>query len=276
MEGGLAAVWDFDRMFVSMGGADQAWTIDDKFTGTRAIVDARFTIHRKMLEAQKTEDCCPPPSPAQRLIGVLDGDFQFGDSDTDMEYLILAATPLGYQRNTELKGKKFMVTRDTLEFGRFLYSYDDPLGVDYNTEFHLARGGRTWGYKLSDESPWSVTLGIKVSLGWAWASSIAPQYQDVSNPILGGWFLLNLNHERWGKLYTDQRLVEGFQFRSPSVKEPSSREAVVRAGYIKRFSSGWIIDLFAEKRSFTFEVSTLPTLYTKGRRLGGSIGFQWK
>ena len=149
--------WDINQNFVKIGIIDAAWTIDpQKYEGTKALVDARFTINRKMLEPQQTEGCCPPKSPAERLIGVLDGDFQFGDGDKELEYLVVAATPLAYQRNTNLKAKKFMIVRETVEFGQVLYSRDDPLGVDYYVEITAAKAGPTWNYKFSDQSPWSI------------------------------------------------------------------------------------------------------------------------
>jgi len=96
----LADSWNINQNHVNVGAVDAAWTIDPaKFEGTKGIIDARYTIHRKMGEVQQTEDCCPPQPPAERLIGVLDGPFQLGGSDTNLEYVVLAATPLAYQRN---------------------------------------------------------------------------------------------------------------------------------------------------------------------------------
>jgi len=145
----LADSWNINRNHVNVGAVDAAWTIDPaKFEGTKGIIDARYTIHRKMGEVPQTKDCCPPQPPAERLIGVLDGHFQFGGSDTNLEYLVLAATPLAYQRNKEFKAGRFTTVRDTLEFGKVMYSEDDPLGMDYYTEVTLAQGSRTWGHEI--------------------------------------------------------------------------------------------------------------------------------
>ena len=88
--------------------------------------------------------------------------------------------------------------------------------MDYYTELTLAQGSRTWAHKFSEGSPWSLKFGIKVSLGWAWASSIFPGYKDVSNPVMGGFMQLIFGHDKWGHLYTEDGIVEGFLLRSPS------------------------------------------------------------
>lgn len=53
--------WDINQNFVSIGIADQGWTIDEKYTGVKGLIDARYTLSRRMGEVQQTEDCCPPP-----------------------------------------------------------------------------------------------------------------------------------------------------------------------------------------------------------------------
>ena len=271
--------WDINQNFVKVGIVDAAWTIDpNKYEGTKALVDARFTINRKMIEPKQTEECCPPKPPAERLIGVLDGDFQFGDSDTGLEYVVVAATPLAYQRNTDLKAKKFMIVRETLEFGQLLYSRDDPLGVDYYVEFTAAKAGPTWTYRHSEESPWSFIFGVKASLGWAWASSVDPIYKDVSNGILGIFNQLAVAHEKLGRLSFQWRLVNGWSISNPTASSSgsASREAQIRAAYSKKFKSGFTIDLIAEKRSFNFSDPVIPSLYTDSRRLGVEAGYQFK
>jgi hypothetical protein len=274
----LADDWDINQNFVKIGIIEAAWTIDpNKFEGTKALVDAHFTINRKMIEPKQTEGCCPPKPPAERLIGVLDGDFQFGDSDTDLEYVVVAATPLAYQRNTDLKAKKFMIVRETLEWGQLLYSRDDPLGIDYYVEFTAAKAGPTWAYKHSEKSPWSIIFGVKASLGWAWASSVNPIYKNVSNGIMGLFNQVALAHETWGRLYFHQRLVNGWSISNPMASSSGSisREAQIRGGYSKIFKSGFTIDLIAEKRSFYFSDPVIPSQYTQGRRLGVEIGYQF-
>lgn len=189
--------------------------------------------------------------------------------------MTLAATALAYQRNTKLEAKRFMGVRDTLELGQLLYSFDDPLGIDYYTELTLVRAGRSWGYKLTEGSPWSLTLGVKAFLGWAWASSVEDAYKDVSNPFFGGYTMLALSHATWGQLYTDDRVVAGYTLGSPATGKSISREARIRFGYFKKFEPGWTIDLFFEKRSFNFSDPELPDLYTKARLVGGLIGYQF-
>jgi hypothetical protein len=268
--------WDINQNYVKLGAVDTAWTVDpNKYEGTRAIFDGRFSLFRKMGEVPETEDCCPPPPPFERLIGVLNAHFMGGDSETNLEYTRVSGTALAYQRDAELEAKKFMTLRDTVEFGDVMYSKDDPLGVDYYIEFTLARLSRTWAYKFSDQSPWTLMVGIKVGLGYAWASSVDPVYADVANPIMGGDLLAAVSHPTWGQIYTNDRVINGYTFSSPDRGDSTSREAAIRFGYFKKFQVGLTIDAFFEKRSFNFGDARLPDLYTKSRRIGGEIGFQF-
>lgn len=268
--------WDINQNFVDVGAVDASWTIDPaKYEGTKTLINARYTLARNMVETVQPEDGCPPIAPAERLIGVLDGDFQFGDSDTGLEYVVVAATALAYQRNTELKAKKFMRVRETLEWGQLLYSRDDPLGVDYYVQLTAARGGLTWAYKRSENSQWTFLLGVKFSVGWAWASSFDPVYKNVDNVIIGSYQQAALVHEFWGRFYADGRVVDGTTIDSPPVNGSLTREAIIRSGYNKVFRSGLTVDIFAEKRSFNFSDTVIPSLYTKERRLGLEVGYQF-
>ncbi len=45
--------WDINQDFVSIGIADQGWTIDEKYTGIKGLIDARYTLNCKTGEVQQ-------------------------------------------------------------------------------------------------------------------------------------------------------------------------------------------------------------------------------
>ena len=264
--------WNINENFVGFAIADADWTIDKVFPGTKLIFDGQYSIRRGPGKPS-TRDCeCEPPPIPDRMLGTIGAHLQWGEGETGLEYAYFSGTALAYQRNFDPVGAKFRPVRDTLEFGNVRGGFDDPLGIDSYAEVNLVRGGRTWGYKLSDQSPWLFTLGIKVSVGYAWADSFDPTYQDVSNPTIGTWVNGTIKRERWGELYIEQGVVNGFTLSSPARGGSVSREAVFRFGYFNQFHRCLTVDLFVDKRSFNFSDPNLVDLYTKSRRTGVELG----
>ena len=266
--------WDLDTNFGGLAVADADWTINKVFPGTKIIFDGRYSIKRDMAKGPTQDDCCRPLEPAKRMIGIIDAHLQWGEGETGLEYAIVAVTPWAFQRNTPAS-EGFGPIRDTLEFGVVQGGFDDPLGIDSYSEITFVRASRTWGFKTRDESPWTFIVGLKVSFGWAWADSFMDVYKDVSNPIAGMFTYLAVEHERFGRLYTDDRIVPGFTLGSPATNASTSREARIRFGYFNNFYRCMTVDLFVEKRSFNFADPVLPDLYTKSKRSGVEIGCQF-
>lgn len=201
-------------------------------------------------------------------------DFQVGDSSTDLEYAVLGFTFWTYQKKNDIKSaKNFNTVRDQLELLQVNASFDDSLGVDYYYELNAGKIGRFWAYKWPDSSPFKITLGLNGSLGWAWASSMDPRYADVSNPTMGFWSVLILEHDSWGQFYIDTRVVSGYTFGEP--KSTTSREANARFGIRKDFSNNLALDIFGEKRSFHYAAFDIPDLYTKARRIALELTYNF-
>ncbi len=201
-------------------------------------------------------------------------DFQVGDSSTDLEYAVLGFTFWTYQKKNDIKSaKNFNTVRDQLELLQVNASFDDSLGVDYYYELNAGKIGRFWAYKWPDSSPFKITLGLNGSLGWAWASSMDPRYADVSNPTMGFWSVLILEHDSWGQFYIDTRVVSGYTFGEP--KSTTSREANARFGIRKDFSNNLAPDIFGEKRSFHYAAFDIPDLYTKARRIALELTYNF-
>ena len=118
-------------------------------------------------------------------------------------------------------------------------------------------------------------MGLGLSGGYAWAESVEPDYAEVSNPIIGTWVTLGVHRPRWGKIYVEQRVVNGFQFSSPSAGDSTSRAARFRFGYMNRIKGCLSYELFIDKRSFNFSDHRLPDLYTKSKRTGVEFSCNW-
>jgi hypothetical protein len=88
----------------------------------------------------------------------------------------------------------------------------------------------------------------------------------------------SFGHSKWGQFYTEDSVVEGFLFRSPSSatsRKPTTREEPLRGGRFNKFKSGWTLNLYSEKRSFNIDVPSEPNLYSKARCIGSQIGYQF-
>ena len=264
----LADNWDLGQNSLSLGIADVDWTIDPKFHGTKLLLGGRYSFHREAATVYDQPD-------AEILKYRVDvTDFQVGDSSTDLEYAVLGFTFWTYQKKNDIKSaKNFNTVRDQLELLQVNASFDDSLGVDYYYELNAGKIGRFWAYKWSDSSPFKITLGLNGSLGWAWASSMDPRYADVSNPTMGFWSVLILEHDSWGQFYIDTRVVSGYTFGEP--KSTTSREANARFGIRKDFSNNLALDIFGEKRSFHYAAFDIPDLYTKARRIALELTYNF-
>jgi len=252
--------WDLGQNSLTAGIGDVDWTIDPKFHGTKLLLGGRYIFAREAATAYKEPD-------AEILKYRIDlQDFQVGDSETDLEYVVAGFTYWTYQKKQDIKSAgRFNTVRDQLELLQLNASYDDSLGLDYYYELNAGRIGRFWSYRHSEGSPFTITLGLSGSLGWAWANSKDPRYADVSNPTMGIWNVFIFGHERWGQLYIDYRTVSGYTLGEP--KSTTSREGNARFGIRRDFSNKLALDFFGEKRSFHYGAFDIPDLYTKARRI---------
>jgi hypothetical protein len=252
--------WDLGQSSLTAGVGDVDWTIDPKFHGTKLLLGGRYIFRREPATAYKEPD-------AEILKYRVDlQDFQVGDSETDLEYVVAGFTYWTYQNKKDFtSAKTFNTVRTQLELLQVNASYDDSLGLDYYYELNAGRIGRFWSYRHSEGSPFTITLGLSGSLGWAWANSKDPRYADVSNPTMGIWNVFIFGHERWGQFYIDYRTVSGYTLGEP--KSTTSREGNARFGIRRDFSNKLALDFFGEKRSFHYGAFDIPDLYTKARRI---------
>jgi len=252
--------WDLGQNSLTAGIGDVDWTIDPKFHGTKLLLGGRYIFAREAATAYKEPD-------AEILKYRIDlQDFQVGDSETDLEYVVAGFTYWTYQNKKDFtSAKRFNTVRTQLELLQVNASYDDSLGLDYYYELNAGRVGRFWSYRHSEGSPFTITLGLSGSLGWAWANSKDPRYADVSNPTMGIWNVFIFGHERWGQFYIDYRTVSGYTLGEP--KSTTSREGNARFGIRRDFSNKLALDFFGEKRSFHYGAFDIPDLYTKARRI---------
>lgn len=270
---GHTAQWDLGENKIGVGGLDQDWGVDEpRYEGTRWILDGQYTLLRRPGDISNTNDCCTQTARKEHLAAVVSTHLQWDPDESDLEFYKIGVTGFATQWEPEQDpAKKWQVTRDQLAWGSVLYSVDDPLGIDSYIELAVARADRTWDYKWSQESSFKVTFGIQGSLGFAWAESTESDYSDVSNPYAGTSMYLALVHDKFGTLYTDDRVNAGFTLSSPSAGDATSREARIRFGYFLKFYRCMALDVFLEKRSFNFADSDEPDLYTKSKRVGGEV-----
>lgn len=265
--------WDINENYFGGALGYEDWTVNDEFPGTKLVLNGRYSLHRSEMDREVADCPCNPPPPAPfRMMGTVMATAQWGEHDLERAYLGVSAYSL--QRNFEASGGGWRPLRDTLEFGVVTHGMDDPLGIDSSTGIILARVGRTWGW-IPRDKPYLLFAGFGVSAGYAWAESVADEYNDVSNPTLGGWVTLGIARPGWGKVYVEQRAINGFQFSSPSAGGSTSREARFRFGLIKKIRGCMTLELFIDKRSFNFSDHRLADLYSKAKRTGAELGCSW-
>ncbi len=264
----MADNWDIGQNSLAIGVAGIDWTVSPDFHGTKLLLGGRYVIASESATAYGQPD-------AEILKYRLDiSDFQVGDSETGLEYAVLGFTYWSYQKKSDIaSSKSFNTVRDQLELLQLNAGFDDSLGVDYYYELNAGKIGRFWAYRWSDSSPFKITFGLNASLGWVWASSMDSRYADVSNPTMGIWNVLILEHEQWGQFYVDSRAITGYTFGEP--KSTTSREANARFGIRKDLSDNLALDFFGEKRSFHFSAFDIPDLYTKAKRIALELTYKF-
>jgi hypothetical protein len=266
--------WDLGEEWVSLSVVDAGWAVDPMYHGTKAILTGQYSLRRGIAEEESPEcDCLRKPL-AQEMTGMLATELQWGDGDTGFEAGWASVTAKAYQRNFPLQAGELAPLRDTLELGSVLGGKDDPLGLNSYYEVTAARVGRTWAYQ-PQASPWILLGGVGASGGYAWAESANETYSDVSNPTIGAWGTLGIYRPGWGRLYAEQRVVNGFQLSSPSAGDPTSRTARFRAGYANQITHCLGFEVFIEKRSFNFSDHRLDDLYAKAKRAGVELSCIW-
>lgn len=272
----VGAKWDLRDNQLGGGLVSFDKTRDPDFEGAKIIAEGQYVLKRKAGEVSETRACCSIPSRPENFYGVMDAFLQVGLEGTGLEVAELGFTPWGivWEPGREAEGKN-VARRDIAELAALRWVKNDPLEVDSYLEFTIARAGRVGTVQWSESSPFMIRIGVQASAGWAWAESADPVYSTVSNPFAGIFIALALEHQKLGKLYTDNRFVNGFSFSSPERGHPTVREATVRFGYYKQFRSCLSLDLFVEKRSFNFEEGGLDGRYTKSGALGGQVMCHW-
>lgn len=264
--------WDISEDFVAGAVADEDWTVDeDFFPGTKLFISGRYSVSRAERPSRPPACACEPLPPAKRLLVTIGGHLQWDADESDIEFGTLSVTTLSFDRELDTTEARFEPLRDTLEVGVVQIGKDEPLGMESYVEVDAARAARTWVAERPD-SAWRFTVGLTVSGGFAWAESTNEAYEDVSNLTLGTWAKGTVSRDRWGTMYLEQRVVNGWTFSSPAAGGPVARSATARFGYVNRLANRCLgFELFAEKRSFNFADPDGPNLYTKARRIGVEV-----
>jgi hypothetical protein len=199
------------------------------------------------------------------------GHLQWDAGGSDVEFASLFVAAWSLDRELDTSQERLEPLRDTLEVGVVQIGKDEPLGMESYIELDAARAARTWVIE-KPASRWRYTVGVSISGGFAWAESTDPIYADISNLTLGTWAKGTVSHGRWGTMYLEQRVVNGWTFSSPAAGGPVARSAAARFGYFNRLANRCLtFELFAEKRSFNFADPAAPNLYTKAKRVGVEI-----
>jgi len=270
-----AETWNLKNNSLGVVVGDEERTKDKSLEGRKIVLDGRYVIRSEEHKNSNRPNCCSRQSKRDVFIGLIDTQLRISADGDDLQHLRLGFTPWATQIKPRYGDSKNLRTeRDMLELFAIRYITDDLLEVDYYTELSVLRAARLGTYRWSD-SAFTATFGMQVSTGWAWAESKNKTYNNVSNPFAGIYYNVALEHETWGKIYTTQRFVNGFSFSSPARGHPTAREAQVRAGYLKKISDHFSIDIFIEKRSFNFVDGGLPALYTKSGTAGVELFYQW-
>jgi hypothetical protein len=262
--------WDIEQSYAAFAIADAHWTIDDTFPGRKLILEGNYTFNSRPGNAPDSDCACDPEPTPQRLVATLNAHLQWGSGETALEYGVISFSSFAWEWEHPLDDGDFDVVRDTVEWGVLRLAEDDPLGIESYAELTVARGARTWGYHAAG-SPWSYTVGVNVSGGFAWADSTDDRYQDVSNLIAGAWIRGTVARAGWGSLYLEQRVVNGWGLSSPARSGSISREARARLAYQRNLPHLLSLEVFAEKRSFNFADPDLQNLYTASKRIGVQI-----
>lgn len=259
--------WDITTDYWSVGRTEEHWTVDERFPGTKILLGGRYSMARRVGE-ERVRDCdCGPLAAPEYMLWTVGGDLQWGLGESEIERGAVFFTPWAARRTLVPEEPGFSASHETLELGSVLISKDDPLGIESYVEITAARVARIWAFG-SSASAWRFTVGANLSGGYAWAESTTDAYRDVSNMIVGTWAKGTATHRRFGTLYLEQRVVNGWTFSSPARGGSVSREARARFGYLRELGRCLNLELFAEKRSFNFADPDGANLYTKSKRVG--------
>jgi len=257
--------WMLESNAVSAGIGYEGNKFDDIYEGGKLQFEGQYVFNKEAVDESEDKDCCWKSSNRERLHWIVDSTLRGGGDGTGLEYFNLGVTP--WAMTTDPKsgsGRKLSTTRDQIEVGNLQYTVDDALDLESYVELSLIRAGRMGEYRWSDESAFVVKWGGLASLGYAWAESGDPAYSKVTNPFAGIFFTLGLEHAKAGRIYMNNRFVNGFAISNPSRGHPSAREARVSFGYAKKSSDGCLgVDVFGEKRSFYFTQGDLSGRYTE-------------
>lgn len=267
--------WNLDISYVGGARAEARWTVAEEFPGTKLILNARHSLRTETSQPSERACDCGPPSTRRKIRGTIGTHLQWGKGELGLEYGVLTLTWRATQRDYVPVEGSLQADRDTLEWGVLRLGKDDPLGIDSYAELTLARGSRTWAYSLRN-SPWKFSFGFSFSAGYAWAESTEELFRDVSNMIIGTWGKGTVSRGRWGAMYIEQRVANGWAFSSPARAGTVSREAVARFGYTTSLRGCLDVELFAEKRSFNFTDPILVDLYTKSKRIGVELNCMFR
>jgi len=272
----FAESWDFSEKSLGVMIGDEDKTKDPIFEGTKIVLKGRYAIKSEITEIPEERKCCTKASHREDFYGLIDAQLWFASDGADLENIRLDFTPWATQLEPEYSSpQKLRTERDLLELGAIRYITDDALEVDSYLEVSYLRAGRLGAYRWSENSPFTIKMGMQASTGWAWAKSKDPAYSKVSNPFAGIFVILAIEHDKWGKIYMTQRAVNGFSFSSPARGHPSVREARARIGYFKQLNRHLSLDVVGEKRSFYFVEGGLPSLYTKSRTIAAEFTYLW-
>src|SRR5262245_16318207 len=263
--------WNLAEDFVAGAVADEDWTVNEEFPGTKLLFSGRYSVSRAEHPSRPPLCACEPLPPAERMLVTVGGHVQWDAGENDIEFATLSVTAWSLDRELDTALERLEPLRDTLELGVVQIGKDEPLGIESYIEADVVRVARTWVLEKPD-SPWRFTVGANLSGGFAWAESTNPTYDDISNLTVGTWAKGTISRDRVGTIYLEQRVVNGWTFSSPAAGGPVARSAVARFGYFNGLPNRCLkFELFAEKRSFNFADPDAPNLYTKARRLGVEI-----
>ena len=272
----FAESWDFSEKSLGVMIGDEDKTRDPKFEGSKIILKGRYAIKSEITEIPEERKCCTKASHREDFYGLIDAQLWFATDGADLENIRLDFTPFATQLEPEYSSpQKLRTVRDLLELGAIRYITDDALEVESYLELSYLRAGRLGSYNWSENSPFTIKMGMQASTGWAWAESKNPAYSEVSNPFAGIFVFLAIEHDKWGKIYMTQRTVNGFSYSSPARGHPSVREARARFGYFKQLNRHLTLDVLIEKRSFYFVEGGLPSLYTKSGTAAAEFTYLW-
>lgn len=272
----ISESWDFRDTSINLGYGYEKRAENNIYVGQKVLLDTQYVLNREQGERSEKLSCCARPSLPEYFYGLMDLQLRWGTDGTALEYVNLNITPQATMWHPESDSTdKYHTKWDLFELGATRFITDDALEVDSYLEVSLLRAGRMGAFKWSNDSPFTLITGMQASTGWAWGKSNNDTYSEVSNPFAGMFFNIALEHNNWGKLYTEQRYVNGFSFSSPARGHPTAREAMVRLGYFKTIHNCLAVDLYIEKRSFYFDEGDLPALYSQTGTVVAEMSCRW-